>query len=89
MMQRGTQRVQVGARVGIALILFGWGIAGCAEGRGLLALDIAGNIGTSNTKIDQVRSLVLGANDDIGGFDVTMHDWRRLLRQVVEDIQHF
>ena len=86
-MQGRAKGVQIGTRVGVALVLFGWGIAGCTQGRCLFALGVASNIGARNAKVHQVRPLILLTDDDVGGFDITMHNGRRLLRQVLQHVE--
>ena len=87
-MQGSGQSVKIGTGISITLVLFWWGITRCTEGRGLFPLRVARFVGTGNTKIDEVRSFVFCSDDDIGGFDVAVHNGRRFLGKVVEDVQH-
>src|SRR6266498_4015993 len=88
MVQRRTQRVQIRAWISVALILFRWRVAWRAQRRGLLAPRIAGSVSARNAKIDEVCPLIVGPNNDVGGFDVSMHYWRILACQVVQYVQN-
>src|SRR5712691_10628569 len=89
MVQCGSQGIEVRTRISIALVLLRWSIAWRPQCRGLFTSGIASNIRTRNPKIDQVGSSIFGPDDDISRLDVTMHNWRRLLRQVVKYVQDF
>src|SRR5579863_1047496 len=84
-MQCRGKGIQVRARVGVALILFWWCITRRAKCGSLFMPGIASDVGTSNTKIHEVRTLVFRANDNVRGFDITMDNGRRLLREILKD----
>ena len=72
-MQGSGQSIQIGTGIGIALILFWWGIAWRAKGRGLFALSITRDLGAGNTKIHH-HGLARGADMNVGRLDVAMDD---------------
>src|SRR5215471_7768330 len=86
-MHCGAQRIQVGTRICVALILFWWSISWRSQSRRLLSLDIFHFVRACDAKVYQVGSFVFCTDDNIGGFDVAMDNWWCLLFQVIEYVQ--
>src|SRR6266567_6700874 len=88
MMHGCCQCVQIRTRVCIPLILLRWCVPRRTERRGLLAYGVARLVCARDTEVYQVSAPILCADDDVSGFDISMHNRRRLLREVIQDVEY-
>src|SRR5438876_761955 len=89
MMQGSCQSIQIRAWVSVALVLLRGSIARRAQSGGLFALHVFRDIGACDSKIYQVSTAIFGPDNDIGGLDITVNHWWRLLCEIIKHIQYF